>query len=230
VQSPFNSFRPLADNEVMRRSPSASDLLRGRRSLSGRQSHHSVPTDTTTDGHDARPEDRDHRDRSDHPDHRPRRDRRDRGISLIEVLVAVVLLGLGVTAVLAGLRTTTAAASIDRQHATAFAWLHAASDSIYRADRLSCETHAPGEIAAAYQVAARATSIVPDGWNVSSIEVTGVEFLWRSSFDEPYEWDVAGCLEGPAYADAEQYTQRVTLQVTTPGGTVKTLQMVKGRS
>jgi hypothetical protein len=43
-----------------------------------------------------------------------------------------------------------------------------------------------------------------------------------------FEWDAAFCFEGGIYADSPLYTQRVTIEATTPDGSiVKTLQMVK---
>lgn len=158
--------------------------------------------------------------------------RRDPGLSLVEILVSITLLGIGVSAVLVGLRTTTAASAIDREHATVLAWLHAASDEVYRAPYSSCEDHSAAAAAADYQLAARDPGIVPTGWSDIAIEVTSVEFLWRSSFDDPYGWSPTGCMVGGTYeaVGAEQFSQRVTIQVTAPRGGVHTVEMVKGGS
>ena len=152
---------------------------------------------------------------------------RDAGVTLIEILITIVLLSVGVTAILAALRTTTTASTIDREHAAAFAWLQEASENVYRATRVSCNGNSAAVVAAEYRIAAKATT-VPAGWTGATIDVTSVEFLGHATFDAPYEWDASYCLEGPLYAGASQYTQRVTIQVRTPGGIVKTLQMVKG--
>ncbi|MFP5489787.1 MAG: type II secretion system protein [Acidimicrobiia bacterium] len=165
-----------------------------------------------------------------------RRRGRDRGVTLIEILVTVVLMGIGVSAILVALRTTTAASAVDEEHAVAFTWLQAASDEIYRTPRTSCYglVNASEEIRAIYAAAIQPPNVpAPDSWpspGSASITVTGVQFLGRPSFDTPYEWGETYCFEGPDYDEAEQYTQRVTIQVTTPRGMTKTLQMVKGQS
>ena len=144
----------------------------------------------------------------------------------------MVLMSLVLVASLTSLRTTIHAGRIDRDHANTFAWLQAASDAIYRAPHVSCMNGAtldPGNVQAAYHAAVNNPAAVPRPvlWEANTsatIAVTGVEFLWRTSFDQPYVWSAAGCLE----ADG-QYTQRVTIQVTTPDGALNTLQMVKDR-
>ncbi len=60
------------------------------------------------------------------------------------------------------------------------------------------------------------------------ITVTNVEYLGRTTPDANFEWDAAFCFEGGIYINSPLYTQRVTIQVTSPDGRmVKTLQMVK---
>jgi type II secretory pathway pseudopilin PulG len=151
---------------------------------------------------------------------------RDAGVSLVEILVSIVLIGMVVVAALLSLQTTIAGSGIDRDHANAFAWLQSASDAIYRAPHSSC-TLTPTGVASAYEAVARDEGQVPkpviwQGNDDATIDVHTVEFLWRTSFDAPYVWSTAGCLESEG-----QYTQRITIEVTTPDGLVKTLQMVK---
>lgn len=156
---------------------------------------------------------------------------RDSGVTLIELLVTIVLLGLAVTAILATVQTTTVASAIDEDHATAFTWLQAASDEIYRSDRKPCDTNARADIIAAYDSYAK-TAPRPTKWLTTpgaAIAVTNVQFLGKPNADAEYEWGNSYCLEGGAYVNAPQYTQRVTIQVITPRGLVKTLQMVKGK-
>lgn len=154
-------------------------------------------------------------------------DRRDAGVSLIEVLVAIVLLGMVVTTILVSLRASTKASAIDRDHAIAFSWLQAASDEIYRGSRVPCDV-ATDPIATYTSYAQAATR--PPRW-VSSpahIEVTEVEYLGRTTPDADFEWDASFCFEGVGFEDSPLYTQRVTIQATSPDGDlVKTLQMVK---
>ncbi len=147
---------------------------------------------------------------------------------MIEMLVAITLMGIVVVTVLVAMRTTTKAAAIDRDHAIAFAWLQAASDEVYRQPRVPCDSATdPVSTYSTYaQSAAR-----PNQWPVSSgatIAVTNVEYLGRASSSDPFEWDATYCFEGSGYLDSPLYTQRVTIEARNPSGEiVKTLQMVK---
>lgn len=156
-----------------------------------------------------------------------RRRTRDVGQSLIEVLIVILLMGLVVTAILGALRVTTQASGIDRDHAIAFSWLQAASDEIYRQPRVPCNT-ATDPIATYTSYAQAATR--PPSWVTSAahIEVISVEYLGRSTPDADFEWDASFCFEGGVYLESPLYTQRVTIEATSPSGDlVKTLQMVK---
>lgn len=161
------------------------------------------------------------------------------GFTLIEVLVVITLMGICVVAVLSGMRATISATVIDRSHAVAFEWLQAASDEIYQADRVSCapDPSDPSEpfgrdaAILEYDTAA-GLAAVPPVWTgtTAKIEVTNVEYLGRSSVDADFEWRPSFCFEGVGteYATSPLYTQRVTIQVTGPDGTmVQTLEMVK---
>jgi hypothetical protein len=110
------------------------------------------------------------------------RSRRDSGVSFIEILVAVVLLGTVVIGTLAGLRATILASTLDRDHANAHAWLQSAADLLYGEDRVDCGTQAASNLTAvkaAYQAIAQ-TAFNPEGWPVSNIEVYEVEF-WNGT-------------------------------------------------
>jgi hypothetical protein len=58
--------------------------------------------------------------------------------------------------------------------------------------------------------------------------VTNVEYLGRINPDAVFEWDASFCFEGGVYDESPLYTQRVTIEASSPDGEiVKTLQMVK---
>lgn len=153
----------------------------------------------------------------------------DAGFSLVEILVTIVLMGTTMVAVLLSLQTTIKATVVDRDHATSFAWLQAASDEIYRVPRIPCTA---GQAAAitAYDAAAKSVDR-PPAWvdkSTAKIQVTTVEYLGKVNPDAVFEWDAAFCFEGVGFESSKLYTQRVTIQVTSPDdGLVKTLQMVK---
>ena len=160
-------------------------------------------------------------------------DPRDSGVTLVELLIAIVLLGIGVSAIVVAVRVTSTASAIDEQHAISFSWLQAASDEIYRTPRLPCNTNSRQTIIDAYSAAIQHPSVPkPDSWPnaaAASIRVVGLQFLGKVNPDDDYEWGDGYCLEGGVYANSPQYTQRITIQSTSPNGLVKTLQMVKGQ-
>jgi prepilin-type N-terminal cleavage/methylation domain-containing protein len=166
----------------------------------------------------------------------PRAERRssDAGLSLIEILVTIVLMGIGVTAILGALQVSTRASAIDQDHAVAFAWLQSASDDLYNTPRESCsgKADAKTEITNIYNLAIQDVPPPAAFPNpaAASINVVDVQFLGKVNPDDDYGWGDTYCLEGGVYASSPQYTQRVTIRVETPRGLVKTLHMVKGES
>jgi len=150
------------------------------------------------------------------------------GFSLSELVVVITLMGLVATIVVATLRVTIGATVSDRDHAVAFAWLQAASDEIHQEPRVSCSAGTTA-VRAAYQSAADA-AVVPPMWagNGATISVTDIEYLGKTSVDADFEWSSSFCFEGAGYSSSPLYTQRVTVEVSSPGGRiVQTLQMVK---
>ncbi len=66
-------------------------------------------------------------------------ERRDRGVSLVEMLVAVTLMGTVVVAVVASVGVTVKATAYERDHAKAQQWLQAAVGVIEAVDFSSCD-------------------------------------------------------------------------------------------
>lgn len=152
----------------------------------------------------------------------------DDGFSLIEIVVTIALMGISVVAVLAGMQTTVRSSVTDRDHATAFSWLQAASDEIYRAPRVPCTSGQAAAITQYDTAAQNATE--PPVWSSTgaTIGVIDVEYLGKTAVDADFEWSDAFCFEGAGYIDSPLYTQRVTIQVIGPNGSLtKTMQMVK---
>jgi prepilin-type N-terminal cleavage/methylation domain-containing protein len=172
----------------------------------------------------------------------------DRGVTLVELAVAIALMGIIVVAVLVSLQTTTKGSTIDRDQAKAFEWLQAASDRIFNGPRTPCYSTSPTPLAA-YDAIAQ-TAQRPQSWDPASgatIEVVSVAFLGRTTDTAPLEWKAASthCLESegcPAnlddvpspipsnwlYCAGPLTTQKVTIKATGPGGViVNTLEMVK---
>jgi len=70
---------------------------------------------------------------------------RDRGVSMIEILFAIVLMGLVMGAILTTLRVTIMASATDRDHANAHAWLQTSADVLYARTLVPC---APANVTA----------------------------------------------------------------------------------
>ena len=153
--------------------------------------------------------------------------RRDQGSSLIEILVAMVILSTGVIAVLVALGTTIHASSVDKDVATAYEYVQDVSDQIYEANRVPCY-QGQATVLAAYDAAAKLAP-VPAGW-AKTAKVTNVEFLGRATVDAPFSWG-AFCFESSdplnQYYTSPLYTQKITFTVQDPKGFVRTLQVVK---
>lgn len=157
--------------------------------------------------------------------------RGDGGFGLVEVITAIALMALGVVAVMSGLYASVTATVVDRDHALAFSWLNAGADAVHNIARVPCTADGSGRTDAisAYDAAARTTT-PPPGWSVNgaTISVTNVEYLGRASVDSEFEWGTTWCFEGTGFDASPLYTQRVSLEVRSPDGTIiETMQMVK---
>ena len=151
--------------------------------------------------------------------------RGDHGTTFIELLVAIVLLGTVVVAVLAGLRATIIGGELDRDHANAHAWLQSATDLIYSSSRLDCgtptdtaaqKTAVRDSILAGYE--AVATSVTnPEGWPPSNITVYDVQY-----------WD-GDAYQDTCYDDFGISLQLVKIRVhNLDGKLVEDVEVVKG--
>lgn len=147
--------------------------------------------------------------------------RRDGGATFVEILVAIVLLGTGVLAVLAATRATTIASATERDHVKALEWLQSATEILLNdAPYESCSAYpvasAATDIQAVYQAALRAdAAIVPLDWASGQISVA-----------EPVQFGQQdGSYTSACVTQIER--QLVVLEVTDPDGDiVETLQVV----
>jgi hypothetical protein len=159
----------------------------------------------------------------------PHRDRprRDPGISFIEVLVAIVLLGTVIVGVLAAVRTTIIGSTTERDHAKAHQWLQSAIGVIESYDFADCNllVDVTGEsVRAVYQAAIEhpvTGAKQPEGFAGAVIAV-GVPRVW----------------DGMRFVDFESQTvcydqyllrqQLVELTVTGPDGRIiESVEVVK---
>lgn len=108
---------------------------------------------------------------------------RDRGTTLIEILIAIVLIGGVVAGTMATLRATTLAGTVHRDHSNAHGWLQSASDILYAAPKVACDTSLPnnGEatVRAAYEAVVDGVPN-PQDWQDWQIRVVGPVQFWNS--------------------------------------------------
>ncbi len=144
----------------------------------------------------------------------------DAGTTLVEILVAIVLLGTAVVAMLGALRASVTGSALNRDHANAHAWLQTASDVLYGSTLEDCGTETSprtSEMIAAYQAIVQGTEN-PEGWPASNIRVASVEF-----------WNGEDAYQGTCYDDSGINLQLITLEVRNlDGRIVESVQVVKG--
>jgi Tfp pilus assembly protein PilX len=146
--------------------------------------------------------------------------RRDRGTSLVEILMAIVLLGTAVGAMLTTMRVTINASALQRDHANAHAWLQSAADVLYGAPRADCGTQTVSrqtEVRNTYQGIVSGTEN-PENWPSSNIEVVSPVLFWDGD-----EYQLT------CYDDDGVNLQLITIQVRNlDGRIIESVQVVKG--
>jgi prepilin-type N-terminal cleavage/methylation domain-containing protein len=156
--------------------------------------------------------------------------RSDRGATLIEVLVAIVLLGTAAVAVVGALHVSVIGSRLERDHAKAYQWLQSADGVLQGAARVTCNLEAgdpypTGEekVRNEYQQLIRADVANPDGWQDHQLTVLEPVKIWDGS----RYWDPAVAPK-PCFDDDGFLLQLVELQVASPDGDIiETIQVVK---
>ena len=155
--------------------------------------------------------------------------RGDRGVSFVELLVAVVLLGTVVIGVLAALRTTIIATTVERDHSKTQQWLQSAVGVVQAAVFEDCTATTTAEVPAAYNTirtsyenTIRASATRPEGFDPpAQISVLGID-VWNGTTYAPFTTQ-AECLDNN---DLRQ--QLVSISASNPDGTiVETVEVVK---
>lgn len=169
-----------------------------------------------------------------------RRDR-DSGLSFVEVLVTIVLLGTVGVAALAALRMTVIGTRTERDHSRAYQWLQSADGVLQEAERVSCAfdpaadapyTSGEEKVRLEYEDLIRTKVANPPGWNDHQITVLRPVKTWDGSrYWDPYDPaapDTSAVDPAACFDSAGRLLQLVTLQVTSPDGEIiETMQVVK---
>jgi len=120
-------------------------------------------------------------------------------VSLIEILIALTLMGTVVVATMTALTASISASSLDRDHANAHAWLQTAADTLYARDLITCDAQPLADITA------------------TNIEVIGLEY-WRYEFDLATNQETSGW--GTLCDSPETNLQKVELRVRGDDGRI----------
>lgn len=154
--------------------------------------------------------------------------RSDAGVTLIEIIIAVVLMGTVVVGTLSLLTTTIGATSTNRDHSNAHAWLQTASDMLYARDPIQCERvdtsnnpFTPTQIndqrtliINAYQATVQSTEN-PEDWPDPNIEVVDLLF-WHYGRNAATN----GVDEGWYHDRCTTRLQLIKLRVSNPAGDI----------
>ena len=100
----------------------------------------------------------------------------DSGVTFVEILISIVLLGTAVLTVLTAVRAIVIATAVERDHSKAHEWLQSASEVVANPAALvwlDCDLPLDGaQIRNSYQASLQGdSSIVPQSWDASRIAI-----------------------------------------------------------
>ena len=153
--------------------------------------------------------------------------RRDRGSSLIEVVIAVALMGIVVSGVLAAMWSAIRLSRFSDDQAKVEAVLGSAADRLANYAYIPCPTNnSNGGYLPIIQAAAGTVD-----WPTSSVALTGMYF-WNPTSASSGTWITTNGLTGAECNETASLTtartlQRITFMVTSPSGYSKSLEVVK---
>jgi type II secretory pathway pseudopilin PulG len=137
---------------------------------------------------------------------------------MLEVLVAIVILGMVVGAVMGGLSLAIGLSTRTTSRAKVDALSLAAADRLASAPYVACPTNSG---AGSYESAVQAATSTVD-WPNSAVQITRIEF-WQPTSSDAGTWNTANGLSpgecaSPASLTTSRILQRVTLLVQSPDG------------
>ena len=149
---------------------------------------------------------------------------RDEGATFVELLVAIVLIGTTVVAMLTAVRATVIGTAVERDHSKAQQWLQSAVGVIEAYDFANCSSVLTGaDIEAAYQAAIDDPANGakrPFGFENAFIDV-GVPDVWDGTEFVDF------ATQAVCYDQFLLRQQLVTVTVSDPDGIVESVEMVK---
>jgi prepilin-type N-terminal cleavage/methylation domain-containing protein len=149
------------------------------------------------------------------------RSNRDDGVSLVEVLISIVLIGMVVGATLTTLQVTILASGTDRDHSNAHAWLQTAADVLYARPLEPCAPAGSSAtnkdaIISTYEATLQQTEN-PEGWADTNIEIYDLQF-WHINIDPVTKFTEEGW--GDLCDTSDTNLQRIGIEVRSEGGEI----------
>lgn len=131
------------------------------------------------------------------------------GFSYVEVMVAVVLVGVTVIAALVGLQSTVISARVGTERSQLLLWSQGAAEALHRVEYVACDATQPIDI---YQATVDAVD-PPEGLQGGSLIVDSVRYLSIDPVTFVERWDDVNC-------DTNYRTAGLRLTATSAEGTM----------
>jgi hypothetical protein len=150
-------------------------------------------------------------------------------LTLIEILIAIVLLGGVIAGTMATLRATTLSGTLHRDHSRAHQWLQSASDILYAQDKEACDAseadQGEARVRSAYDQVVDDEVQNPTGWADWQIAVVQPVKFWNAgnldADPDPEFFFGSDC-------DPSLQLQLITLEVRAQSGRIiETVEIVK---
>jgi prepilin-type N-terminal cleavage/methylation domain-containing protein len=146
------------------------------------------------------------------------------GFSFVEVLVAVVIVGVTVIATLVGLRTTLISGRVGTERSQLLVWVQEGAEAMHRMPYVPCSPAGPmsaaqaDAIRASYQTTLDGVA-APSGMTGGSLSVVDVQFLSIDPATLADRWDDRIC-------DPEFTAALLDIRATTADGTTLDLEVI----
>jgi type II secretory pathway pseudopilin PulG len=145
----------------------------------------------------------------------------DAGVTLVEILVSIVLMGLVITATLTALTVTIKASATDRDHANGHAWLQTAGDVLYArpvrpCDPLVASATDIANIITDYEATIQQTQN-PESWSSGNLSIFDLRF-WHVNMDPTTKLTEEGW--GDLCDSADTNLQRIGIEVRSEDGRI----------
>lgn len=156
------------------------------------------------------------------PSNRQEHPRLDRGVTFIEIVVTIALMGTVVLGVLAATRASVRASSISREASKVESALLTAAERIERAPRSDATYKCPmSDFSGPVQAAAQLKLGVTSAEAPTYAKVVGYQHLFEG------DWEPGAC--PPLTESQENLVQRITISMTSPRtGLTRSMEVLKG--